>query len=96
MADFLVPEEPERNGPHAGPTKYPQETESSGEELLAAGWERRFVTEEPRLSESIELYLSLGYEVRLRRLTEADMSQEDCSACFQADPSAFRVIYTRK
>lgn len=29
------------------------------------GWTKQFTTDEPRLSEAVELYKSLGYEVRL-------------------------------
>ena len=34
-------------------------------ELEAEGWEARFIADEPRLSESVELYESLGMEVHL-------------------------------
>jgi ribosomal protein S18 acetylase RimI-like enzyme len=37
------------------------------EELLAAGWERRFIATEPRLREAIELYEEIGFEVLLER-----------------------------
>ncbi len=63
------------------------------EELLAQGWVRRFVEAPPRLKEVVELYKSLGYEVRL----EADVSPrtaERCRGCLLAF-GLFRVIYTR-
>ncbi|MHC4598654.1 MAG: hypothetical protein ACYS47_06585 [Planctomycetota bacterium] len=79
-----------------GPEPYAQDTDTSEEELLQAGWERRFVADEPRLTESVELYESLRFEVALRPLGDADLTAEDCTECFKADPARFRVIYTRK
>ncbi|MHC4777097.1 MAG: hypothetical protein ACYTFG_00820 [Planctomycetota bacterium] len=79
-----------------GREPYRGDTEASEEELLEGGWQRRFVSEEPRLSESVEMYESLGFEVKLRLLVEADLSNEDCTECFKTNPSHFRVIYTRK
>ena len=38
------------------------------EELVGLGWTRRFIACEPRLSESVELYESLGFEVLLEPL----------------------------
>lgn len=73
-----------------------RDTALTDEALRAAGFERRFVSEEPRLSESVELYESLGFEVALRPLSEADLSAEDCAACLRADPQRYRVIWTRR
>ena len=38
---------------------------SKEEQLKREGWMRQFTTDEPRLSEAVELYRSLGYEVHL-------------------------------
>jgi len=38
------------------------------EELVAAGWERRFIACEPRLSEMVEMYKEIGFEVILEPL----------------------------
>jgi hypothetical protein len=35
------------------------------EELISLGWEKRFVADEPRLSEMTELYESIGFDVLL-------------------------------
>lgn len=60
------------------------------------GWVRRFVAEEPRLSEAVELYLSLGMEVHLEPL-ELDELQEEgqCTECLRGSRDRMRVIYTR-
>jgi hypothetical protein len=69
------------------------------EELLNQGWEKRFVADEPRLSEMKELYESIGFDVLLDPLPEkAEMdtcAEEGCTACFDIDPARYRIIYTR-
>ena len=35
------------------------------EELVNEGWERQSVLSEPRLSEAVEMYKELGFEVRV-------------------------------
>lgn len=72
------------------------------DELIAAGWERRFIACEPRLSEMMEMYKEIGFEVHLEPLPskeEMDQSSfEDsgCTACFYEDPERYRIIFTRQ
>jgi hypothetical protein len=61
---------------------------------LEEGWTRQFVAAEPRLSEAVELYRSLGLEVRLEPIGPESL-EGDCSACMEASPDQFKVIYTR-
>lgn len=65
------------------------------EELKRQGWTRMFIADEPRLSEAVELYKSLGYEVHLEPTTfnEAD---ETCRACLKVNCGKCWTIYTRK
>ena len=74
----------------------PAETKCSEEELLRKGWTRRFEAEEPKLSESVALYESLGFEVAVRRLGREEIEDWNCARCLAADPGRFGVIYTRK
>jgi hypothetical protein len=74
---------------------YLQDTDAPEVELIRQGFARRFVADEPRLAESVELYASLGFEVRLRRLGREELEGPDCAACLKAAPARFRVIYTR-
>jgi H2-forming N5,N10-methylenetetrahydromethanopterin dehydrogenase-like enzyme len=64
------------------------------EELLAEGWEQRFVADEPRLSEAVELYESMGYEVYLLPLDKDTASE--CDICFEGYQSRYRIIYTKR
>ena len=52
-------------------------------ELLAQGWERRFIYDEPRLSEAVEIYRELGFEVTLLPVSPDDV---DCSECMKEEP----------
>lgn len=69
------------------------------EELAALGWEKRFVADEPRLSEMKELYESIGFEVILEPLpTKEEMAacaESGCTACLDIDPARYRTIYTK-
>lgn len=71
------------------------------EELVAEGWERRFVATEPRLGEAVELYESIGFDVLLEPLpTEEELEsavceERGCTACFDVDRERYRIIYTR-
>jgi rfaE bifunctional protein nucleotidyltransferase chain/domain len=71
------------------------QTPRTEKELLALGWQKRFLAEEPRLSEARGMYEELGLEVYLKPLDEIDLSAEDCMVCYRAAPEKYRVIFTR-
>jgi hypothetical protein len=62
-------------------------------ERLAAGWERRFVTDANRAVEAVALYGALGYEAVADPVRPEDLD-DDCEACALA--TRFRTIYTRR
>lgn len=70
---------------------------SREEELAAQGWTRRGVMNEPRLSEVVEVYQSLGFAVRLEPIDPGNCHEPGCDACWQGEGVAdqFRVVYTR-
>ena len=68
-------------------------TTCSDAELRSAGWQRCFVADEPRLSEAVETYEDLGFEVIVLPVRADDGT---CTECMLANPDAFRVIYVRK
>lgn len=71
------------------------------DELIKEGWEKRFVACEPRLSEMVDLYREIGFEVRLEPLPSEDeikdgeCSEKGCTVCYQADRYRYKIIYTR-
>lgn len=67
---------------------------SRQKELEGEGWVRQFTADEPRLSEAVELYESLGLEVHLEPVTP-DKSAEECQICFEEDADRYKTIYTR-
>jgi len=64
-------------------------------ELESEGWERRSVLDEPRLSEAVELYEQLGFEVKQVPLDPENMP-EGCTACYKQNIDKYRIIYVRK
>jgi hypothetical protein len=64
-------------------------------ELRKDGWNKRSALEEPRLSEIVELYISLGFEVLLEPVNPGDLGT-GCSMCYQDSCDKFKMIYTRK
>ncbi|MEN8144162.1 MAG: hypothetical protein ABFS14_04350 [Gemmatimonadota bacterium] len=63
-------------------------------DLEESGWTRRYVGAPPQLDDQIELYRSLGLEVRLEPVEPADLA-DLCEGCSLAT-TLFRVIYTRR
>jgi len=47
------------------------------------------------LSEIIELYKSLGYEVRLESVNPDDLDEE-CRRCYEAEINEVKTVYVRK
>lgn len=63
------------------------------QQLQARGWRRCFIADEPRLSEAVQTYQELGFEVTLLPVT---LSDGECTECMRQMPDRFKVIYTRK
>jgi len=57
-------------------------------------WERVFTVEEQRVNEYVELYESIGYEVRVEPSTPDE--QEACQTCFKANFNNLRTIYIKR
>lgn len=64
-------------------------------DLEAQGWIRQFTIEAERADEYVELYESLGNEVRVEPVTPDLLVSEECTACILAAREKYRVIYTR-
>ena len=85
-------------------------TEGSGEEpvprwpdferppdprLVAEGWERRFMADSQRLNEFMDLYTSMGYEVRAEPVRPEEIGPE-CGDCRLVLCRLYFTLYTRK
>jgi len=66
-------------------------------QLQAEGWERRTVASEPRLSEVVEEYQALGFEVHLEPFDPSAKGEGGCTVCFDSPEVAgqFKTVYTR-
>lgn len=63
-------------------------------ERIAQGWERRFVADESRVAEMVQLYHELGYETVVDPVRAADVV-EDCGDCRLVALQRLKTIYTR-
>ena len=76
---------------------------SSIENLNKKGWTRRFSANEPRLSESVDVYKEAGFDVWLEPLPEKDEcetcnieeSDDSCQVCFEGVKDQYKIIFTR-
>ena len=70
-----------------------------GEGKEEVGWKRRMVASEPRLSEIVEMYESLGFEVKLVPLDPEDpcWDEDECTLCLDDPEEAARtrLVMTR-
>ena len=64
-------------------------------ELEKKGWIKHNTIDDPRLSEIIEEYESLGFEVHLEPMKLEDMDKE-CRICYKNQLDKLKTVYTRK
>jgi hypothetical protein len=67
-------------------------------ELLASGWVRRTITDDQRLTELVELYESLEFEVHIEPLTPENLKAigEECDSCYIDNWDKYKIIFTRQ
>jgi hypothetical protein len=73
--------------------------------LQKQGWIKQFVASESRLSEAVELYKELGFEVHLEPLPKGQecdtctgLEKEEpgeCRVCFEGSEDQYKIIFTR-
>lgn len=73
----------------------PAEIKSQVAELEKQGWQLQFTTDEPRLSEAVELYESLGYEVRVEPAC-TELPLPECANCYERFCDKYRTIFIRR
>lgn len=66
------------------------------EALVAEGWQREFVVEAGRVDEYVELYQSVGKEVRVEPVLPEDMTLPECADCALVLCREYKIIYTRR
>ena len=57
------------------------------------GWVLQFTIETHRVEEYVDLYESLGHEVRVEPVIPNEMGE--CHECYEAECDKYRAIYTR-
>jgi hypothetical protein len=57
-------------------------------------WKDRGAFDEPRLSDVVEMYKELNFEVLLVDF-DPD-AQTECVACMRLEPERYKTVYTRK
>lgn len=59
-------------------------------------WERRSIIDNDRVSEQVEMYESIGFEVMVKDVDPEQLPEEYCKECFIANPEKYKILYTRK
>jgi hypothetical protein len=84
------------NLPHPQEAGYDEFTmHETPQQLINEGWQRMFVAGEPRLSEAVDNYQQLGYEVKLLPIT-AEKHTLECDACITDEAAVkLHIIFIR-
>ena len=61
-----------------------------------AAWERRSIIDNDRVSEQVEMYEEIGFEVMVKDVVPDELPEEYCKECFIANPEKYKILYTRK
>lgn len=76
---------------------YKKDSEKKDEKrnpIRGKDWERTFTIEERRVDEYVDLYKSIGYEVRIEPATPDEI--QECQACFKAEFDNLRTIFIKR
>ena len=76
---------------------------TSPESLESQGWKRQFAADEPRLSETVQLYREIGFQVRLEPLHPREKTSDgqvcqtngECRTCFEGFEDRYKIIFTK-
>ncbi len=63
--------------------------------LLEAGWVRRNLATPAQVDEVVELYSSLGFEVKVQQLGPTDFDS-GCTSCALSACTSYVLVYTRR
>ena len=70
--------------------------ESSNNINNTTDWERRSIIDIDRVSEQVELYEEIGFEVMVKDVDPEHLPEEYCKECFIANPEKYKILYTRR
>ena len=65
------------------------------EKLTKEGWIKTTTIDEPRLSEIVSEYISLGFEVHLEPVELGNLGKQ-CKSCYTSQIDKIRTVYIRK
>lgn len=63
-------------------------------QLTLERWKKQSTSDEPRLSELVEMYKEIGFEVHLEPFHPDE--EPGCSECMKISPDRYKTIYTRE
>lgn len=63
------------------------------ETLIKQGWQKQSTLDEPRLSDAIEAYEEIGFEIHLEPFHPEE--ETGCTECMKISPEKYKTIYTR-
>jgi hypothetical protein len=61
---------------------------------VGAGWKKCGTYDELRLSEIVDLYEDLGFEVYIQPFNPDE--ETGCAECLKVSPEKYKTVYTRK
>jgi len=67
---------------------------SKNTQLEKDGWENRGVFDDPKLSDVVEIYEEMGFEVRLEPFEPEEES--GCVRCMMLQPDKYKTVFVRK
>jgi hypothetical protein len=59
-------------------------------------WERRSIIYINRVSEQVEMYESIGFEVMVKDVDPKQLPEEYCKECYISNPEKYKILFTRK
>jgi hypothetical protein len=59
-------------------------------------WLKRSIIDNELVSEHVEMYESIGFEVMVKDVGPEHLPEEYCKECFIANPEKYKILYTRK
>ncbi len=64
------------------------------ERLISEGWKKRATYDDPRLTEMVDMYREIGFEVHLEPFNAE--YEKDCTSCMDSMSNLYKTIYTRE